>query len=54
MFTMDVKQQYIIKNPNLTKKFWRLGGGRGVARVSDFFLFSKESKCGKNVFFLRE
>ena len=30
------------------------GGGRGVARVSDFFLFSKESKSEKkNVFFLR-
>ena len=49
------ESEYFIKNPNLTKKFWRLGGegvgGRGVARLSDlFYLFSKESKSEKNLF----
>ena len=36
------KANFFIKNPNLTKK--NLAGGRGVARVSDLFFFSKESK----------
>ena len=35
---------FFIKNPNLTKKkkkFWRVGGAGGVARVSDFFFFKR-------------
>ena len=34
-----MESNFFIKNPNLTKKMWRLGGGSGVARVSDFFSF---------------
>ena len=55
-YTKNPESDFLIKNPNLTKKFWRLGevGVWLVARVSDFFLFSKESKFEKkNVFFLR-
>ena len=43
-------------NPNLTKKkkktILAVGreGGRGVGRVSDFFLFFKESKSEKQCF----
>ena len=49
---------FFIKNPNLRKKILAVGRGGGVvvgvARVSDFFLFSKESKSEiKIVFFLR-
>ena len=45
---------FFIKNPNLTKKIWRLGGegvgGGGVARVSDFysFFFQKNPSQKKN------
>ena len=36
---------FFIKKPNLAKKIWRLEEeGWGVVKVSDFFLFSKESK----------
>ena len=46
---------FFIKNPNLTQKNsgdWE-GRGWGVARVSDFFSVSTESKSEKNVSFLR-
>ena len=46
---------FCIKNLNLTKKklaFGR-GGDVGVARVSDFCLFPKESKSEKNVSFFK-
>ena len=32
-YTKDPESEFFIKNPNLTKKIWRLGGeGWGVAR----------------------
>ena len=50
-YTKNTESVFFINKPNLTKKFWRLGGevrGWGVARVSDFFLFfPKESKSEK-------
>ena len=48
-FTKNLESECFIKHPNLTKKkkkFWRMGGAGGVARVSDFF-FPKESKKKK-------
>ena len=41
-YTKNLESIFFIKNPNLTKKnFWAVGrgGGRGVARVNDFFSF---------------
>ena len=48
---------FFIANPNLTKKknlAVRRGGGGCVARVSDNFFFSKESKSEKKNIFLFE
>ena len=51
------KVNFFIKNPKSNQKKKNSSGwevrGWGVARVSVFFLFSKESKSEKNVFFLR-
>ena len=47
------KRTFFIKNPNLTKKKILAVGrgvGVGVARVSDLFLFSKESRSEKKLF----
>ena len=42
---------FSIKKPNLTKNLAvGRGGGRSVARESDFFFFSKESKSEKKCF----
>ena len=50
-YTKNLECDFFKKNPNLTKKkqkFWRLGReGWGCG----FFLFSKEAKSEKNVFF---
>ena len=52
-FTKNPESEFFIESPNLTKKILAagMGGGGGVARVSDFF--PKESMSEKNVFFLR-
>ena len=59
-YTKNPESEYFYKESKSNKKkIWRLGGegrewggvgwGGGVARVSDFFSFSKESKSEKIV-----
>ena len=51
--TKNMESEFFIKKPNLTKKNnsggWE-GRGWGGARISDFFLCSKESKSEKKMF----
>ena len=50
-YTKNPESEFFIKNPNLTKKFWLLGGD-GVWLGYFFFIFQKNPSL--NVFFLRE
>ena len=50
-YTKNMESNFFIKNPNLTKKMWRLGGGSGVARVSDFFFFLQKTPSLKKKLF---
>ena len=41
-YTKNLESNFFYKKSKSNKKFWVLGGGGGVARVSDFFsLFFK-------------
>ena len=48
-FTKNPESEFFIESPNLTKKILAagMGGGGGVARVSDFF---QKNPCLKKMF----
>ena len=47
-FTNNPESEFFITNPNL-KQIWWMGGGRGVARVRDFY--QKNTSLKKECFF---